>query len=268
MLAGRIAGGALALGRSGLTNRGPNTVKGSSLEPAASGNVSPRAAISRWQLVLDSSTQRSKALEQLCRTYANPVYAYVRGTGWPPADAFALAHGFFQQLLRQRELEAESDRERFRCWLMTALRAFLGDPGRAPPLAGGTGCLFDGTEAERHYRALAAPQLDPERVYSRSWALAVLERALAGLEHEFSSRGEHERYAQLRPWLVARPGAGATRALERRLALGTPSLRITLARARLRLQSLVRLEVGDSIERRDPRVVCEEIDWLLAALEV
>jgi RNA polymerase sigma-70 factor (ECF subfamily) len=83
-------------------------------------------ATTHWSVVLAASrspdAQASEALEQLCRTYWYPLYAYVRRRGYNPEDAEDLTQEFFVRFLAGNYL-ASVDRERakFRSYLLGAL---------------------------------------------------------------------------------------------------------------------------------------------------
>src|SRR5438128_916328 len=63
-----------------------------------------------WSVVLvaaqSSSPAAQAALEQLCRSYWYPLYAYVRRHGYSPEDAEDLTQSFFERLL-ERDLLAD-----------------------------------------------------------------------------------------------------------------------------------------------------------------
>ena len=65
----------------------------------------PLFATTHWSVVLatadQDSPQAAAALEQLCRTYWYPLYAYVRRRGYSHEDAQDLTQGFFAHLLRK-----------------------------------------------------------------------------------------------------------------------------------------------------------------------
>ena len=66
------------------------------------------------------------ALESLCRTYWNPLYAYVRHQGHSPHDAQDLTQEFFARLLEKKYLKlARRERGRFRSFLLKSLKHFL-----------------------------------------------------------------------------------------------------------------------------------------------
>src|SRR5438034_8878217 len=84
-------------------------------------------ATTHWSVVLaagDSSASAAQpALEQLCRAYWYPLYAFVRRIGHAPADAQDLTQGFFAYLLAHH-LVARADPQagRFRSFLLASLK--------------------------------------------------------------------------------------------------------------------------------------------------
>jgi RNA polymerase sigma-70 factor (ECF subfamily) len=83
-----------------------------------------------WSVVLRAgqpdSPQTADALEQLCRTYWYPLYAYVRRQGHAPEDAQDLTQEFFARFLEKQYLPlADPARGKFRSFLLTALKHFL-----------------------------------------------------------------------------------------------------------------------------------------------
>jgi RNA polymerase sigma factor (sigma-70 family) len=66
------------------------------------------------------------ALENLCRTYWFPLYAFARRQGNSPQDAEDLTQEFFSKLLEKNSLaRADPDRGKFRTFLLRSLRNFL-----------------------------------------------------------------------------------------------------------------------------------------------
>src|SRR4051812_10724155 len=79
----------------------------------------------RWTVVLPAS-QRSRpdaerALEELCRTYWYPLYAFVRHRGYSKEDAEDLVQGFFARLLCKNDLTGlSSEKGKFRAFLLAS----------------------------------------------------------------------------------------------------------------------------------------------------
>jgi RNA polymerase sigma-70 factor (ECF subfamily) len=93
-----------------------------------------------WSVVLQAgrkdTIQAMVALEQLCRVYWYPLYAYVRRRGYSPPDAQDFTQEFFARLLERKWLaRADQAKGRFRTFLLTAMERFLAnewDKARAP----------------------------------------------------------------------------------------------------------------------------------------
>ena len=75
-------------------------------EPQAHGGV---FATTHWSVVLaagkKNTPQSGEALEQLCRNYWYPLYAYIRRRGFNHEDAQDLTQAFFAHLLRKPFLD-------------------------------------------------------------------------------------------------------------------------------------------------------------------
>src|SRR2546427_3301411 len=155
-------------------------------------------ATTHWSVVLtagDSASPRvAEALEQLCRTYWYPLYAYPRRRGYGPTEAQDLTQGFFARLLARNDLaRVHPQKGRFRSFLLASLQHFLADEWDKASAAkrGGRATIvsLEETAPEQRYEQEPADKLGPERMYDRGWALTVLDRAQAVLKKEFSADG-------------------------------------------------------------------------------
>ena len=84
-----------------------------------------------WSVVLAAgqldAPRAGEALEQLCRAYWYPLYAFVRRQGQTPEDAQDLTQGFFTHLLRKDFLSGVGpEKGRFRSFLLVCLKHFPG----------------------------------------------------------------------------------------------------------------------------------------------
>ena len=87
-------------------------------------------ATTRWTLVVSAGRgtagESGRALEELCRTYWYPLYAYVRRKGYRSDDAHDLTQAFFTRLLEKNYLSvADRNRGKFRSFLLGTLEHFL-----------------------------------------------------------------------------------------------------------------------------------------------
>src|SRR5690349_14978428 len=112
----------------------------------------------QWSRVLqagDGDTPVGKAaLEELCRAYWSPLYAFLRRQGHSPHDAEDLIQGFLARLLAREDLaEVREEKGRFRTFMLTSLRNFVIKQAlhdKALKRGGGQFPIpIDGEEAER-----------------------------------------------------------------------------------------------------------------------
>ena len=81
----------------------------------------------QWSTVLNAGQRGSPAaLEDLCRAYWLPLYAFLRRQGHSPHDADDLVQGFLARVLAREDLAGVGpEKGRFRTFLLTSLRDFV-----------------------------------------------------------------------------------------------------------------------------------------------
>ena len=160
----------------------------SCLRIGRSSEMNPEAlnfATTHWSVVLAAaqadSPQAAAALEQLCRTYWYPLYAFVRRQGHNPQDAEDLLQAFFARFLEKNYLD-EVDRSQRPVPLLPAggaealPRRRMGQgPGR-PSAAARCSSSRSTQAAESRYWEEPASDLTPEKLYEQRWACVLLER--------------------------------------------------------------------------------------------
>ncbi len=226
-----------------------------------------------WSTVLaaggDSTGAAGEALERLCRAYWYPLYAFARRSGHPPTDARDLTQGFFAELIEHRLVaRADSDRGRFRTFLLVAFKRFLVSEHRAASAqkrGGGRVWLsLEGDEGEARFAREAATHDTPEVAFDRQWALSILDQALGHLEAEFRRKGREAVFARLEPCLEGDHERGAYAEAARALGTTEATIKVTVHRMRQRYRELLRFTILQTVE--SPLVVDEELRHLLAAL--
>ena len=210
----------------------------------------------RWSLVL-AATQRpsvesAAALENLCRAYWHPLYAYARRCGHSPHDAQDLTQEFFARLLEKRWLEtADRGKGRLRTFLVVALKNFMSKEWRresAQKRGGGRPHIpVDTAFAESGCAAVAPSGLAPDEVFDRQWALTLLELTLKRMQAEFAAAGKAADYETLKVCLMAGHGALDYGALARELGCNAGASRVAVHRLRKRFRELSREEVGRTL---------------------
>jgi RNA polymerase sigma-70 factor (ECF subfamily) len=226
----------------------------------------------RWSVVTRAggdSAQARAALESLCEGYWYPLYAFARRRGLDHHAAQDAVQAFFARLIETQGLQAaDRARGRFRSFLLAALSHFLAnawDRERALKRGGEQRRLsIDAAQAEGRYASELSTEDTPERLFERQWARALLARALAAQEAEWTRAGRGALFLRLKPYLTA-DGSEATQAeIARDLAMTENAVRIALHRLRRRYGELVRLEVAETVD--DPADVERELDDLFQAL--
>lgn len=233
----------------------------------------PQFATTQWSLVAAAGSRESAearaALEDLCRTYWYPVYAFIRRRGHQPADATDLAQEFFARLIEKDYLEAaDQQRGRFRTFLLTAVTRFLANEreyAAAQKRSGGVRPLsLCVEEGETRYQLEPADRWTPERLFDRRWALTILDQTLARLRAEHEATGKTQLFEQLKVYLTGESGAPTLRQSADRLGMTEGSVKVAVHRLRQKYRELLRQEIGQTVAEAGQ--VEDELKLLLAAL--
>lgn len=156
--------------------------------------------------------ERDAAIEQFCRTYWYPVYAFIRRRGAEPEDARDLTQAFFAKLLARDWLEGLEKRDtRFSTYLLTLVKTHLmKEHARDTALKrGGDNDVisFDLAEAENWFGDEPTTTDTPERIFERRWTLAVLDAAMKRLRKDCEDTGKARMFETLSPFLSREPQA-------------------------------------------------------------
>jgi len=217
----------------------------------------------------DGSPEARAALEELCRAYWYPLYAFVRRSGERPDDARDLVQGFFARFLAKNYLaELREEGGRFRAYLLGALRHYLANERereRAEKRGGGAELLsLDFHEAEERYAREPADTTTPETLFTRKWALALLGSVLARLQEEQEEKGREAVFEALKPFLAGVDASERLADAARRLGMSENAARVAVHRLRARYRELLIAQVAETVDR--PQDVEDELVQLFAAL--
>src|SRR5262245_1853104 len=230
-----------------------SVVRGNSSELAP---VGAQFTTTHWSVVLAASDATLpgavEALEQLCRAYWYPLYAYVRRRGHSPQDAQDLTQEFFQRLLTSDWIaRADQAKGRFRTFLLCGVQNFLANEWqKAGRLKRGGGRLFvalDGLEAEERYRIEPADVASADKLFDRRWALTLLETVLQRLAAEQSGPEAVERFVVLRPVLAGEPSEESYAAFAQRFGVSENTVKSWVHRLRVRYRELLREAVAQTV---------------------
>jgi RNA polymerase sigma-70 factor (ECF subfamily) len=229
-------------------------------------------ATTRWTVVLAAGSRSTPnadvALEELCRTYWYPLYAYVRRRGYTREDAEDLTQSFFVRFLQKNYLEKLSaEHGKFRAFLIASLKHFLAnewDRSHRQKRGGGIPSLsLDWQDADARYQINPADDLTPDKIYDRAWAVTLLERVIARLGRENAGEGKALPFGRLKPYLTV--GRNEIPYAQAAAELGTTegAVRVAVHRLRRRYRELLRDEIGQTLS--DPAQVEEEMRTLYSA---
>jgi RNA polymerase sigma factor (sigma-70 family) len=225
----------------------------------------------RWTLVVAAGDPHRKearsALVSLCENYWYPLYAYLRRRGYSADQAQDLTQEFFMRLLEGRYVNrADSEKGRFRSFILTSLKFFVADQEdlhRARKRGGGVLVPLEFSSGEERYQREPAHDETPERIFERRWALSLLDRVVERLRNEFVHHGRPEHFERLKMFLLGQSDAPYV-ALAREMNTSEGALKVAIHRLRKRYRELFRQEIADTVA--DPAEVESELRYLATVL--
>jgi RNA polymerase sigma factor (sigma-70 family) len=212
--------------------------------------------------------QSRAALEELCRAYWYPIYAYVRKSGLAHEDAQDLTQDFLSRLLNNdRTLSSLApEHGRFRSFLLVAVRRLITSEWRKTytQKRGGGAAVFsiDEDEAMERFESETADDTTPEVLFDRKWAANVMDRTLQRLESHW--REKDKPLEALKTYLMDPRGTLPVADLATQLGTTVPSLKAAIYRLRKLFADLLRDEISATVS--DPVEVDDELRHLLTVL--
>jgi RNA polymerase sigma-70 factor (ECF subfamily) len=251
-------------------------------EPTEDSPASPRAKrdtllgapfpTTDWSVVLQAQRDDAAAalaLNELCRRFWYPIYAFLRCRGHQRADAQDLTQGFFLKAVR-RELVGSADQEkgRLRTFLLTALNRHVADHLRheSAQKRGGRAMVLphECDDAEHRFAADPLDHADPERLFLGAWARALLERVREKMRAHYEATRRGELYAALEQVVTLEDETTPYAELAQKLSASETALRLQVFRMRQRFAKLLREEVAQTVH--SPEDLESEIAWLKRTL--
>ncbi len=226
-----------------------------------------------WSVVLaagnSASPRASDALEQLCRVYWYPLYAFIHRSGHDEETAKDLTQGFFERFLEVNYLkDVDRERGRFRSFLLASVKHFLAnerDRQRAQRRGGGIRLIsFDESLIESCERQHSGLSFSPEKIFERGWALALLDLVRRRLQEEHDAAGKRALFAALGVYLAGERDAPPYADIASRLNMTVEAVKKAVQRLRRRYGDLLRDEIAQTVAH--PSEIDDEIRCLRAAL--
>jgi RNA polymerase sigma-70 factor (ECF subfamily) len=228
-------------------------------------------ATTRWNVVLEATDPGAPhgpaALEELCRIYWKPLYAYIRRCGYNPQDSEDLTQGFLARLLHNHALRTVAPvKGKFRSFLLASLKNYLANEwDRTQTQKRGRGrALVDLNDpiVEQGYALEPADELTPERIYDRHWAFTVLGRVKERLRGEYALTSKSERFMHLVGFLPGERSVCSQASAARELCMTEGAFKVEVHRLRQRYRKILREEVARTVVR--PEEIDEELRHLIA----
>jgi RNA polymerase sigma-70 factor (ECF subfamily) len=227
-----------------------------------------------WSLVFKAGqadpAASAVALEQLCRTYWQPIYAFIRRQrGATHEEAEDLTQGFFEHLFERQTLKkAAEGKGKFRTFLLSVLEKFMAnksDRNRAWKRGGRhTIISLDEAMAKECFAHEPADLLTPEKLFARNWVVALLNKVLARLDMEYTENGQRELFKKLEPAIAQVDEEGFYKRCALALGKTETSLKVAMHRLRKRYRELLLSEVAQTVS--SPEEIEDELRFLFASL--
>jgi len=232
-----------------------------------------RFETTQWTRVLaageDDADRARQAMAALCRSYWQPVFAYLRARGFDRQEAEDLTQGFFTRVIEKDVLRrARRERGRFRSFLLASLKHYLANEWhRERAQKRGGDRVLVGIDQARVEEGLCwepATWTTPEDLFTRQWALTLLDQVMATLGLEMRRRGQEEQFDLLKNLLTGPDADLRYRDVAARLGLTEGAVKVRIHRLRRRFGELLRQEVAEVVS--SPEQVEEELGALLEAV--
>jgi RNA polymerase sigma factor (sigma-70 family) len=214
-------------------------------------------ATTHWSLVgaakpdEASQTRAREALEELCRIYWYPLYAFVRSRGYSAVDAQDLTQAFFTRIFETGGFaSADRERGRFRSFLLGALKHFLANEWHRSQTQKRGGQVqfieWDALDPETRYAGASKQADNPEHIFDREWALETIAGALKALREEMKKAGKSELFDALKGSL-AWENESPRKDIAARLEMSTGAVKVAVHRLRRRYGQLLRSAISETV---------------------
>ena len=231
-------------------------------------------ATTHWSLVDAAKPDKASqscvrnAMEQLCRTYWYPLYAFVRSGGYSAADAQDLTQAFFARIIETGGFaSADRERGRFRSYLLGAMKHFLANEWHKSQTQKRGGKVqiieWDANDLEARYAGASKESDNPEHLFDREWALETIAGALKTLRDEMEKAGKSEQFDALKGSLTGEDEASREEIAEK-LNMSEGAVKVAVHRLRQRYRKLLQDVIAETVSNEED--LDDEMRYLVAVL--
>ena len=209
----------------------------------------------RWSHVVlakQDADEAKQALNELCRKYWRPIYAFVRHRGSNPHDAEDLTQAYFARLLERGYIHrADQAKGRFRAFLIHDLKFFIANEAvraRAKKRGGDVSFIpLDTTWAESVSDPPASDSQNAEAYFDRQWALETVRLAQESVAEEYTTQGKGSVFSALQSGLVSPPNGEVYERWQRDLGMTEGALKVALHRLRDRFRKALEDQILETV---------------------
>jgi RNA polymerase sigma factor (sigma-70 family) len=224
--------------------------------------------ISAAKLNQASQTRAREALEELCRTYWYPLYAFVRSRGYSETDAQDLTQAFFARIIETEGFaSADRKRGRFRSYLLGAMKHFLANEWHRAKTQKRGGQVqvieWDALDLEARYTATPKQSDNPDYLFDREWALETIANTLKELHNEMEKAGKAELFDTLKGTLTGQEELSRDQ-IAAKLDMTAVAVKVAVHRLRLRYRQLLRAAIAETVNTEED--LNDEIRYLIEVL--
>ncbi len=218
-------------------------------------------ATTHWSLVsaanLDkvNHSRARDALEELCRSYWYPLYAFVRSRGYSVTDAQDLTQAFFTKIIEAGGF-ALADRQlgRFRSYLLGAMKHFLTNEWHHVQTQKRGGKIqfveWDAIDLETRYSDAVKQSDNPELVFDYEWALETVFNALQALRNEMEVAGKSDQFEVLKGCLTGEDELSREN-IASKLNITEGAVKVAVHRLRQRYRNLLRAVIAETVSSQE-----------------
>lgn len=226
-----------------------------------------------WSMVYAAgganSEEARRALETLCIKYWRPLFHFARRRGLSIEEAQDMTQEFFARLLAQQSFDRiDRTKGKFRTFLLSSFTNMLNNEwNKQHTLKRNPGKPFLPLSVAANvtsYNAAVSDNVDPELLFDREWAMAVLREALESLRARYEAKGKRALLERLEPYLTANGERQSYDELAHEFGFTTNSIKVAVHRMRKRYGEEIRGHIAETVQSEDE--VDEELHYLLNVL--
>ncbi|MBL9145951.1 MAG: sigma-70 family RNA polymerase sigma factor [Verrucomicrobiaceae bacterium] len=228
----------------------------------------------RWTLVRrmqkGNESDATQALNELCRQYWYPIYAFTRRHGFARHDAEDITQVFFHRILASEAIkDAREEKGQLRSFMLALLKRVIANHVRhaSAQKRGGSPAAtlsFDDDSAEDRYLAEPADVCDPAMLFDRAWAEEVLLEARRKLREDFARGNNLEDFERLREYLPHGDNATPYSELAASMGISETALRLQIHRMRKRYAGIIEDQIAQTVST--PAEAKAELEHLMKVI--